>query len=68
MYSICKLNVLYSKTLNVTGTEVLLKISMLTSVNVIYLRIYQNFILISYHKQRRERMYWEGSGKISKLK
>jgi hypothetical protein len=40
---------------------------MLPSVNVIYLRIYQKLILM-YHKQRREKMYWEASGKISKLK
>jgi len=37
------------------------------SVSVIYVRIYQKLIPISYHKIR-ERMYWEESGKISKLK
>jgi len=41
---------------------------MLHSVNVIYLRIDQKLIPISYHKKRIERMSWEGSGNISKLK
>jgi len=45
--------VLYSKALNVTGTELLVKISMLSINNVIYHIIYQNYILISYHKKRR---------------
>jgi len=40
---------------------------MLLSVNVIYLRIYQELILISYHKQK-ERKNVLGSGEISKLK
>jgi len=41
---------------------------MLPSVNVIYLRIYQKLICFLIINKRRERMYWEGSGKISKLK
>ena len=45
-----------------------MKTGMLPSVNVIYLRIYQKLSPISYHKQKNERSYWEGSGNISKLK
>jgi len=33
-----------------------------------YLRIDQKLIPISFHKKRIERMYWDGSGNISKLK
>jgi hypothetical protein len=44
------------------------KIIMLPSVNVIYLRIDNNLIPIFIINIRRARMYWEGSGKVSKLK
>jgi len=40
----------------------------LSGVSVIYLRVYQEFIFISYHELKKERMYWEGRGRISKLK
>jgi hypothetical protein len=46
----------------------LVKISTLYSVNVIYLRSDHKLIPIFFINKRRERMYWEGSGKISKLK
>ena len=41
---------------------------MLPSVNVIYLRTEQKLIPISSPKHTKRIMYWEGSGKISKLK
>jgi len=41
---------------------------MLSVVNVIYLKIHQELIFISYHKQKKGKMYWDESGKISKLK
>jgi len=44
------------------------KICMLHSVNVIYLRINQKFIIIFISNMRRVRMYSEGCGNISKLK
>jgi len=44
-----------------------MKISVLPSVNVMYLRIGHKLIHVFYHK-RRERMYWERSGTVSKLK
>ena len=46
----------------------LVKIIMLPSINVIYLRIENNLIPIFIINIRRARMYWEGSGKISKFK
>jgi len=39
---------------------------MLSGVSVMYLWIYQELIFISY--EQKGKMYWEGSGKISKLK
>ena len=44
-----------------------MKISMLPSVNVIYLRMDQKLIPLIINK-RREIMYWDGSGQISMLK
>jgi len=45
------------------------KISTLPSVNMIYFRLDNKLIPIFFIiNQRRERMYWGGSGKISKLK
>ena len=45
-----------------------MKIRMLPSVNVICLRIDCKLIPIIIMNKRRERMYWEGGGKIFKLK
>jgi len=41
---------------------------MLSSVNLICLIIDQKLIPISYINKRREKVYWEGSSKISQLK
>jgi len=46
----------------------LVKISVLPSVNVIYLRIDHKLSPIFTTNKKRERVYWELSGKISKLK
>ena len=43
-----------------------MKISVLPSVNVIYLRIHK--LIPIFYRTRRERVYWEESGKISKFK
>jgi hypothetical protein len=41
---------------------------MLPSVSVIYIKIYHKLIPVFFINKRRERMHWEESGKISKLK
>jgi len=41
---------------------------MLSGVNLMYLRIYQELVLISYYKQMKGKMYWERRGKISNLR
>jgi len=46
----------------------LVKIIMLPSVNMMYLRIDNKLIPIFITNIRRARIYWEGSGKSSKLK
>ena len=46
----------------------LVKIDMSPSVSVIYLRTDHKSIPIFIINERRERMYWEGCGKISNLK
>ena len=45
----------------------MLKISVFPSVSVIYLRMDHKLITIFIINGRRERVYWESSGKISKL-